>query len=186
MYVFKFAKKTVLLTLFILGMHEMQAQDLYKAKSTKVDFFSEAPLENISAVNTGCASLINTKTREVAVVVPIKLFEFEKDLMREHFNENYMESDKYKNASFKGKINEEVDFTKEGTYELSATGAFNIHGVEKQRTLKGTMKVTKKGLELDAKFMVKLEDHDIEIPKIVFEKIAEEVEVTCNFVYEAQ
>jgi len=173
-----------LLVLNLLLINTSYSQSLFKASESKVKFFSEAPLENIEAVNTSCASMLNVDSREIAVVVPIKSFEFEKDLMREHFNENYMESDTYKNASFKGKINEDIDLKQNGSYEVTATGDFSIHGVTKERTLKGTLVVEKKKISLDAKFDVKLADHNIEIPKIVFENIAEVVEVTCNFVYE--
>ncbi len=179
----KFYQNLSLIIISIIAFTSVEAQGLYKASKTHVKFFSEAPLENIEATNTGAASMLNSATREIAVVVPIKLFEFEKDLMREHFNENYMESDKFKNASFKAKINEEVNFSKPGTYKLSATGDFTIHGVTKKRTLEGSMEVGKKGMSLDAKFIVKLGDHDIEVPKSVLEKIAEEVEVSCKFEY---
>jgi hypothetical protein len=175
---------SLVFSLLCLLVNTSIAQSLFKANETKVEFFSEAPLENIEAVNTAAASMLNIDSKEIAVVVPIKSFEFEKDLMREHFNENYLESDKFKNASFKAKINEDINLKKAGTYEVTATGDFNIHGVTKERTLKGTMVVEKKKISLDAVFNVKLEDHDIDIPKIVFENIAEVVEVRCHFVYE--
>ncbi len=180
----KFVAASGLIFLMLFGSLQVNAQKFYKNTATKVRFFSEAPLENIEAINESAASIINTETGEIAVVIPIKMFEFEKALMQEHFNENYMESDTYKNASFKGKFDEMPDLSKTGVYDVSATGAFTIHGVERSRTLKGKLSVKKNEITLESVFPVKLEDHDIEIPKMVFEKIAEVVEVTCTFNYE--
>lgn len=180
----KFVAASGLIFLMLIGSLQLSAQKFYKNTKTRVKFFSEAPLENIEAVNESAASIINTETGEIAVVIPIKMFEFEKALMQEHFNENYMESDIYKNASFKGKFDDIPDFNKTGVYDVSATGAFTIHGVEQTRTLKGKLSVKKNEVTLESIFPVKLEDHDIEIPKMVFEKIAEVVEVNCTFNYE--
>ncbi|MEM9023511.1 MAG: YceI family protein [Bacteroidota bacterium] len=159
------------------------AQGVYKATNTSVKFFSSAPMEDIEATNEKSVSLINTETKGMAFAVPINKFQFKKKLMQEHFNENYMESEKYPKGTFKGKINEDIDFSKDGTYEVSATGKLNIHGVEKDRTLKGTLIVKGNTLTLDAKMQVTLSEHDIEIPKVVFKKIAEVVDVTVHGEY---
>ena len=117
----------------------LSAQDLYKATDGEISFFSEAPVENISAINKDVKALINAKNAEVAFIVTNVGFKFEKPLMEEHFNENYMESHKYKVSVFKGKIVDEVDFTKDGTYEVTAKGALDIHGVTVEREIKGTL-----------------------------------------------
>lgn len=127
--------------------------------------------------------MLNGVTKEIAVKVPIKSFVFPKSLMQEHFNENYMESDKYPYAIFKGKINEGIDFTKPGTYDVSATGKLNIHGVERDQTLKGKLTVQSGKALLDAAFDVLLVDHKIKVPEVVFAKIAEKIAVTTHFVY---
>jgi hypothetical protein len=160
------------------------AQNLFSAQNGNVSFFSKAPLEDIEARNGKGQSVINTSTGEIAVKVPIKGFVFENGLMQEHFNENYMESDKFPFATFKGKINEPIDWGKEGSYPVSATGKLNIHGVERDQTIKGKLDVGSGKLQLDADFSVALADHNIEIPSLVFQKIAEKIAVNTRFVYQ--
>jgi polyisoprenoid-binding protein YceI len=160
------------------------AQNLFSAQSGNVTFFSKAPLEDIEAHNGKAQSIINTTTGEIAVKVSIKSFVFDNGLMQEHFNENYLESDKYPFATFKGKINEHIDWTKPGTYPVSATGKLNVHGVERDQTIKGKLDVGSGKLQLDADFTVALADHKIEIPTLVFQKIAETIAVTTRFVYQ--
>ena len=111
------------------------SQQLYKATSSKTHFFSEAPLENIEAVNEKSQGLINTETKQIAIIIPIIEFKFEKPLMEEHFNENYMETSKYKTASFQGKIISDIDFSTNGEYEATAEGVLTIHGVKKEQKI---------------------------------------------------
>ena len=177
-------KKTLLLALTFTCTIALQAQTLYVSTSSEISFFSEAPLENTQALNKDAKSLINTSNNEMAVIIGIRSFKFEKALMEEHFNENYMESDKYKTADFKGKINEKIDFSKEGIYDVSATGKLNIHGVEQERTLKGTITIKGNVITLNSKFKVALKDHKIKIPKTVVSNIAEVVDVTAIINYE--
>jgi hypothetical protein len=160
------------------------AQHLFSAGSSNVTFFSKAPLEDIEAHNARAQSLINTTTGEIAVKVPVKGFLSENGLMQEHFNENYLESDKYPFATFKGKINENIDWTQPGTYTVSATGKLNVHGVERDQTIRGQLDVGRGKLQLDAGFTVALADHKIEIPTLLFQKIAETIAVTTRFVYQ--
>lgn len=159
---------------------------IFSTKTGAINFFSSAPLEDIEAKNAKAISLINTRNNEVAVRVPIKQFQFRNRLMQEHFNENYMESEKYPHATFKGKINEVIDFQKAGTYDVSATGVLNIHGVSKERTLKGKLKIDNSGMTLETKFDVLLADHKIKIPQVVFNKIAEKIAVSSSFTYTMQ
>lgn len=166
-----------------LAANALIAQPVYSAKEGTATFFSEAPLENIDATSSSVNSFINTSNGEIVFIIPITSFKFQKSLMQEHFNENYMESGTYKNAQYKGKINEPVDFTKDGTYNVSSTGLLTIHGVEKERTIYGSIAVKDGQAKLDSKFKVKLADHDVKIPKVVTENIAEEVEVTLAATY---
>lgn len=164
-----------------------QAQ-IVKSTSTDITFFSKAPLEDIEAENKEGKSLIKTSTNDIAWVVSIRGFHFEKPLMEEHFNENYMETEKgkeYKTASFKGKINEEIDWTKDGVYKVTATGMLTIHAVSKKRTLEGELEIKDGKVMLISEFKVNLEDHDIEIPKMVLKNIAETVDVKVAGTYEA-
>ena len=149
----------------------------------KVQFFSETPLENISAINSAVSSLINPMTDSVFVRMKNIGFVFKNALMQEHFNENYMESTKYPLGSFRGKINEEFDYTKDGTYTVTATGKLALHGVEKIVTIKGTLIINEKGVHLDAALMVHTADFNIEIPKLVFTKIAEDIKVNMSADY---
>lgn len=168
-------------TLVLLVCTAVKAQDVYTVNKSYVHFFSEAPLENIEAKNSSARALVNIATNKFAFIIPIKSFEFDKELMKEHFNENYMESEKYSGGSFKGDIDTKIDWKKPGTYEVEATGVLNIHGVDQKRTISGKVEVTSKGIVIKSKFKVKLEDHEIEIPTIVFQNIAEVIDVTVEF-----
>ena len=101
--------------------------------------------------------------------------------MQEHFNENYMDSDKYPKAVFKGKLVEKIDYTKNGTYDVSATGDLTIHGVTKPRTLKGKLTVAEGTISISSEFDVALVDHNIEVPQMVFVKIAQVIKVKCKY-----
>ncbi|HNG64065.1 MAG TPA: YceI family protein, partial [Ferruginibacter sp.] len=99
---------------------------------------------------------------------------------KEHFNENYLESDKYANATFTGHIIEEDDFTRDGNYNIRAKGKFVIHGVEQERLLQGDLVVKNGTIKLVCIFTVLLSEHDIKIPRIVHEKLAAEINVIVN------
>ncbi|NCP45609.1 MAG: hypothetical protein COW67_02440 [Flavobacteriales bacterium CG18_big_fil_WC_8_21_14_2_50_32_9] len=171
--------------LFIAFIHTINAYtQIYKATDGEISFFSEAPVENISAVNKDVKALINAKNAEVAFIVTNVGFKFEKPLMEEHFNENYMESHKYKVSVFKGKIINEIDFTKDGTYEVTAKGTLDIHGVTVEREIKGTLTISNGKINLTTAFDVLLKDHKIKIPKIVVKNIAEFVKVILNINFE--
>lgn len=154
-----------------------QAQ-VYKADSVYIKFFSEAPLENIEAYNTIAKGLINIGKNEVAVVVPVKGFRFEKALMEEHFHENYMETEKYPMASFKGTFSEKIPLDSKSPFSLTLKGTLNIHGVEQPREINVTFQWKSPSLlEAEAQFVVKPADHRIKIPSLLIQNIAEEVEV---------
>jgi polyisoprenoid-binding protein YceI len=156
---------------------------LFATPAGKVSFFSKAPLEDIEADNNAASSLVNTATNEVSVRIPINKFDFPNELMQEHFNDDFLESAKYPVATFKGKIIEAVTWTKPGTYAVTATGLLIIHGVSQQRTLKGALQVGDNTLRLESVFLVKLADFNIKIPTLLFQKISEQIEVKCLFVY---
>jgi polyisoprenoid-binding protein YceI len=160
------------------------AQNVYTARNGTVTFFSKTPLENIEARNDKAQAAIQIATGEIAVKILIKGFVFENGLMQEHFNENYLESDKYPFATFKGKINQAIDFTKDGSHPVSATGKMNIHGVERDQTIAGKLDIVEGKLQLQADFAVALADYKIEIPTLVFQKIAEKIDVSARFTFE--
>lgn len=141
-------------------------------------FTSEAPLELIKAQSDKTSGVIDPASKSVAFSVTVESFEgFNSGLQREHFQENYMETSKYKTATFKGKIIEDIDFTKNGTYPIRVKGTFNIHGTEKEKIIKGKITVRDKELLIESSFEVPLEDHNITIPKVVNQKIASVIKV---------
>jgi polyisoprenoid-binding protein YceI len=109
--------------------------------------------------------------------VLIKGFHFSSALMEEHFNENYMESNKFPVASFEGKIIEDIDFTKDGDYAVRAKGNLSIHGVVQERIIKCDVSIKNKNISIKSTFTVLLADHNIPIPKVVHEKLASEIKV---------
>ena len=154
---------------------------IFQCENGKISFKSDAPLEVISAKSAKLRGAIDTAKQTFAWSVEIKTFEgFNSPLQREHFNENYMESNKHPKASFSGKIIEDVDFQKNGTYSVRAKGKLNIHGVEQERIIKGQLEVKDDKLRVQATFNVPLADHNITIPKVVYQKIAEEIAVTVD------
>lgn len=160
-----------------------EAQDLLIDKASRISFFSEAPLENISAVTEEAASALDTGRHEIAFKAAIKTFTFKKRLMQEHFNENYLESDRFPHATFTGKINEPIDWHRDGTYPVTVVGMLDIHGVEKRYVVPATITVKGASVTATAKFNVRVADHGVEIPRIVIKNIAEVVEVTISATY---
>lgn len=158
-------------------------QDIYTAPRVNFRFFSSAPMEDIEAKTSKGQSALNVKTRAIYFKVAINTFEFKKKLMQEHFNENYLESDKYPNAEFKGSITDNVDLRKDGIYPVTVAGSLNMHGVSKDYTTKGTITVAGGKINASAKFNVTIADHKIKIPSMVVKNIAEVVEVSVNADY---
>lgn len=175
-------KKLWIALAVLVGFAVNASAQKYMTRTGKVTFFSSTPLENIEAFNNEVSSVIDSKTGEMAFIVPIKSFKFEKALMQEHFNENYMESDKFPKADFKGKITnlEAVDFSKDGSYTVKATGKMTIHGVTRDISVPGTITVKGNTATVASKFNVQPSDYDIKIPGMVANKIAEQIEVTVN------
>lgn len=155
----------------------------FACKGGQTSFFSETPMENIQAENTKVVSMIDPATGVIAVKMTIRDFEFPNKLMQEHFNENYLESEKYPTAVFSGKILGDVDYDKDGTYPVTGQGNMIIHGVKKEISLKGTLNISGDQLNLKAEYLIKPEDYRIEIPSLVITKIAEEISVKSNFTY---
>jgi polyisoprenoid-binding protein YceI len=158
-------------------------QGTFVCKNAKVSIYSKAPLEDISAVTDKGTSVFNATTGQLAFNVSIRTLAFEKALMQDHFNENYMESDKYPNASFKGKVQQLPDLSKDGTYPVNVTGVFEAHGVKHTRTIPGKITVSGGNLSMTSEFTVMCKDHKIEIPKIVFKNIAESIRVQVEANY---
>jgi len=170
--------KMMLTSILTVGFLQGFAQDKYFTKEGFASFFSHAPLEDIKAEHTKVGVILNTNTNELKIRMAIKGFMFEKGLMQEHFNENYMESDKYKDGSFDGTITEKIDYTKDGTYSATAKGNINIHGVERPIEIPGKLIIEKGVIHLTTEFPVKIKDHDIKIEMSKLQNISEEVKVS--------
>lgn len=165
--------------LALLGL--TPASSIFLTNSGTVKFTSDAPLELIEAGNNRVGAVIDIEKRTIAMKVPIMGFDgFNSALQKEHFYENYMESSSFPQGTFKGKIIEEIDLSKPGAYKIRAKGMLDIHGVEKERIIPGTLKVSDGLLKIAAEFDVELADHDISIPKIVNQKIAETIHVAVS------
>ena len=151
-------------------------------KTAHVKFFSHTPVEDIEAHNHQTLSVLNTENGQIAFSLLMKSFEFEKALMQEHFNENYMESEKFPSAVFKGNIvsDEAIDLSQDGTYEVAVKGSLNIHGVQQPTETTATITVAGNTVTANTKFIAKPADFDIEIPSVVVKNIAEEIEVTTT------
>ncbi len=168
----------------LLGTVNVFAQDIYSCRNASFSFFSSAPMEDIEAKTDKGVSAINLKTGAVYFKVPVNTFQFRKKLMQEHFNENYLETEKYPYAEFKGKIVEPAaDISKEGAHDVTVEGVLSMHGVEKTYKEKGTITVQNGQIVSSSKFNVKLADHKIKIPTLVIKNIAEVVEVTVRATY---
>ena len=166
---------------WLLVIPELAFSQKYIAKEATISFFSEAPLEDIEAINTKATSLVDLATGEIVFSVPIREFQFKKSLMKQHFNENYMDSEVYPKSTFKGKI-EGYQLT-DGQYSSKAKGDLFIHGVTNSVSVDGTVKLSGDELTITANFPVMLEDYNIKIPKILFSNIAESVDVKIEFIY---
>ena len=163
----------------------VQAQSIYQTVSGNISFSSEAPLELIRASSDQLIGLLDNDKKTFSFKINIRSFQgFNSPLQREHFNENYMESDKFPQASFSGKIIEEVDLGKDGEYEVRAKGLLTIHGVAQERIIKTNVSVKNKKITITGKFSVLLSDHNIPIPIVVYKKLANEIKVEVNTILE--
>ena len=155
---------------------QLSAQNIYIDKA-KVSFTSNAPLEIIKASSEQMKIIIDPTGNQVALAVNLSSFKgFNSELQREHFNEKYMESDKFPTAAFKGKIIEKIDFTVDGTYDVRVKGELDIHGQKQSRIIKAKIVIRNKSVNITTDFSVPLADHNIAIPKIISEKIATEID----------
>ncbi len=173
--------KRFIFSLFLILGLSLQAQ-IYSLSSGNTLFFSSTILEDIKANSEELEGLMDLESKEFYFEVRIKSFNFEKALMQEHFNENYMESDKYPTGNYTGKFIGDLDFSKDGVYRSKLTGILNIHGVKLDRELDLLVEVKEGVISLQSDFRIVLKDHKIKIPKIVFKNIAEVIDVKVNAV----
>jgi len=172
--------KYVLFSLLLITQYSFSQK--YLSSASDVSFYSKAPVEDIEAKSTKGKSVLDLSTNEIVFSIPISSFEFEKSLMQEHFNEKYMESEKYPKATFKGKI---VGFDTEdkGKQKVEARGKLIIHGVERSIDTAGEMTYIDGKITLNHSFKVALKDYKIEIPQLLWQNIAEVIDIKLTFDY---
>lgn len=174
--------KLIILFMFVFLTSIISKAQLYKGKedASIISFFSKAPLEDISATNKKVSVVLKTTTNDIQFGVPMVSFKFKKPLMEEHFNENYVESEKYPTSIFKGKINEQIDYTKDGEYKVSVKGILSLHGVSKEMDATGTLTIKGNEILIISTFKIRVADYNIKVPSLYVQNIAEVVDVTVN------
>ncbi|MET0300109.1 MAG: YceI family protein [Flavitalea sp.] len=173
-------QKLALLTLLLVtGIAQLAAQDRYFTKTGTISFHSKTDLENIDATNKLVTAALDTKTGAIQFNVPMKAFEFKRALMQEHFNENYVESEKFPNGTFKGRLanNASIKYGTPGTYDVTVEGDLTIHGVTKKVNAPGKVVISQGAIDATAAFEILLADYNITIPALVADKISKKVNI---------
>ncbi len=168
-------KLMITAALFVAGTSAVMAQRMLdRAAKATFDATSPSSPEKIVGVNNEVAFVVVSTDGKMQIQMPVNSFKFEKALMKDHFNENYMESEKYPKAEFKGQITNlaEVNFKKDGTYPTKVTGKLTIHGVTNEVTVTGSTTVKGEVVTMNAKFKVELNDYKISVPGVVADKLA--------------
>jgi hypothetical protein len=156
--------------------------NLFFTDTGHVEFSSDAPLEYIQASSDELAGILNINDLSFSFTIPMVSFQgFNSALQRTHFNENYIESEKYPNSTFNGKIIEKIDFSSPGTYNIRAKGLLNVHGIDNDKIIRCIIQVETGKISVESSFTVPLDEHKIKIPSIVQQKIAEVIDVDIRF-----
>ena len=174
----------LILGLLMLTINVISAQK-YFTKTGEISFYSHTPMEDIEAISNSASTVFDLESGKIQWAVLVKSFEFEKALMQEHFNENYMESSTYPKASFKGEMEEfeNLDLSKDGETVVNIKGTLTIHGVDQQIETNATFKVENGIISASSKLTVLVNDYNIEVPSLVSKNIAEQIEITINAEY---
>jgi len=178
-------KRTVIFgTILAFASAFLFGQGKYLTNTGKIGFYSHTAIEDITAENQNVSGVIDAASGEVAVIVKMTDFQFEKKKMQEHFNENYVESEIFPKAIFNGMIlnNSEVDYSAEGITKVMVEGDMTIHGKTVKLKSEGNIEVTSDLIVARTKFMLNPEDYDIKIPKVVRKNIAENLEITIELI----
>ena len=150
----------------IFSLFAIQEENRYIIESSSIEFYSYAPLEDIEAVNTESVGAIDLSTGEFIIKIPVSSFEFPNKLMQKHFNDSYLETDRYPECIFRGKL--------EGD---NAIGEITLHGITKKISVPVIMSNSVEKVTVDTEFKIALKDHKIKVPRLLFQNIAEEIEV---------
>lgn len=176
--------KNIIFTLLIALSLSVTSQNKYLTKTGTLNFEASVPsFEEVAAKNSAVTAILNTENGEFAALALVKAFRFKNALMEEHFNENYAESDDYPKATFRGKITD-FSFSKldENMQSVIVNGSLTFHGVTKDLSdISMNIKLADGNISLTGNFKVLVSDYNIEIPKIVKNKLSNEVSVNFNF-----
>ena len=170
-------KKILLITTVTALSITIQAQK-YLTRNGVISFYSKTALEDIKATNNQVYAIVDAASKNLAFTLLMKGFLFDKELMQEHFNEKYVESDKYPKASFTGNYTGDVNTTKDGTYNVIVKGQLTLHGVTKPVEVPATIQVQNGHLLSKCNFSVAPADYNISIPSLVKDKIAKQLDVS--------
>ena len=182
----KTALMAILLSLSLLRPQEVSAQKgkPYACENGKVHFLASTAIEDIEATSNQAICVLDIQTKKISAKVAMTSFQFRRKKMQDDFNEDYAESTKFPYATLDAVITNNVNFSKDGTYDIILKGTFEMHGVKVNREIKGKLTVEKgQPVSGTAKFDVKLVDHKIKVPTIVVVKIAEVVSLDVSFVF---
>jgi len=178
--------KNILIVLILLSsVSKSIGQQRYFTKNGTISFEAGTSIEDIDAVNKSVTSVFDPATGQIEFAVLVKGFEFKRALMQEHFNENYMESNKYPKSVFKGKIanSASIDLHKDGSYPVKVKGILEMHGVKKEVDVTGTLLVKGEQIISSSSFSVLFEDYGIAIPGVVKDKISKDVKIVVDCSY---
>lgn len=177
-------KRILILIIAVLGFGPMYSQRYY-TKTGIIKFSAGTALEDIDAVNKSVTSVFDIATGQIEFAVLIKGFEFRRGLMQEHFNENYMESERLPKATFKGKLDDiaKIKFKNDGNYPTKVIGTLEVHGVKREVEVPGSITVDRGSIRAEASFKVMLDDYQVKIPGAVKDKISPvvDVHVSCDY-----
>ena len=172
-------KSVACLIMTIILPFAIQGQGKYLTNNGVISFYSHTIIEDITAVNNEVAAVIDGSSGELVIILKMTQFQFEKKMMQEHFNENYLESEIFPKATFSGTIlnNDDVKYSIPGLYEVKVIGEMTIHGQTKTISEEGTVKVTSTGIVCSTKFKLNPEDYKIKIPRTVRKNISTQMEI---------
>lgn len=179
--------KKLILLIFLFTQSYWGIGQLLRSKESKITFFSEALLENITATSTKAKAVVDIEHKEIAVKINMTSFEFPNKLMQEHFNENYLESDKYPQATFTGNLTRVLNWSTPFNTTASISGVLTIHGVSKMEIIEGKIinDPSRNTIIFESSFPITVKDFNIKVPTLVFTKIAEVVNVKIYVKLEA-
>ena len=154
---------------FILSLFAIKQETRYVIENSTIEFYSYALLEDIQAINTESIGAIDLESKEFIIKIPVSAFEFPNKLMQKHFNDSYLETDKYPECIFKGTIDKDI-----------ASGEITLHGVTKEIQIPAVITEEGDKIKINTKFKIALKDHKIKIPRLLFQNIAEEIEIKVS------